>query len=107
MTTDQSTPTELTSLDELDAAPHATVFDGGDPEVVKLALARDERVPSHRHPDRTVVLYLVSGALALDLDDETYALDAGEAVRFDGARAVSPRALEPSVALVVLSPTAE
>ncbi|MFB6080142.1 MAG: cupin domain-containing protein [Haloferacaceae archaeon] len=104
--TDEPTRTELTTLDALDGAPHAEVFDRRDPRVVRLALDAGERVPAHRHPEANVVAYLVSGRLDLSLDDETHELRAGDAIRFDGRREVSPRAVERSVALLVLAPKA-
>lgn len=98
--------TEITRLSDLDATPHANVFPGSEPKTVRLSLAAGERVDSHRHPGRSVVLAVLDGALELDLDDETHALESGDVARFDGDRAISPRATEASTALVVLAPTA-
>jgi len=94
---------EKTSLDDLTAAPHARPFDPGEPTVIRLALAADDRVDPHTHPERRIVLYVRSGRIDLDLDDETYALAAGDVIRFDGRREVSPLAVEDSEALLVLA----
>lgn len=95
---------EITSIDELTGTPHASVFEPGEPRVVRLQLEADERVPEHSHPEAVVVLYVVDGRLEVSLDDETHEVRTGDVVRFDGTREVSPRAAEPSTALVVLSP---
>ncbi|WP_101297986.1 cupin domain-containing protein [Halegenticoccus soli] len=94
---------ETVSLDDLEAEPHAVVFPDAEPRTVRLRLAAGERVPAHRHPGRRVVLHVLSGRLALDLDDETYPVEAGEVIRFDGEREISPLAETDSVALVVLA----
>jgi quercetin dioxygenase-like cupin family protein len=94
---------EQTSLDELDAAPHARPFAAGEPMVIRLALSADERVDPHTHPDREIVLHLRSGRIELDLDDETYELDSDDVIRFDGQRELSPYAVEDSEALIVLA----
>jgi quercetin dioxygenase-like cupin family protein len=96
---------EITHLPDLDAAPHATVFPGSEPTTVRLSLAAGERVEPHRHPGRSVVVAVLDGAIELALDGESHALDSGDVARFDGDRAVSPRATESSTALVVLAPT--
>lgn len=88
---------------DLDRAPHAEVFPS-DPRTVRLHLDAGEAVPAHTHPGENVVVYLVSGALELGVGDETLDLAPGDAVRFDGERAVAPRATAESVALVVLAP---
>jgi len=93
---------EQATLDDLTATPHARPFDAGEPAVVRLALGAGERVDPHTHPDRRVVLSLQTGVLALDLDGETHRLEAGDVIRFEGRREVSPRAVEDSEALIVL-----
>lgn len=98
---------ELASLDELTAAPHARPFDAGEPQVIRLALDADERVDPHTHPERQIVLFLRSGRIEVDLDDETHTMEAGDVVRFDGRREVSPYALEDSEALIVLAERVE
>ncbi|SDN10389.1 Cupin domain-containing protein [Halogranum gelatinilyticum] len=97
---------ELVALDDLTETPHAEVFDG-DPRTVRLKLAAGEGVATHRHPGTTVLFHVVSGALTLTLDDETYDLDAGDIVRFDGEREVSPEAVDDSVAVVVFVPNSD
>lgn len=94
---------EQTSMDDLTAAPHSRPFEAGEPTVIRLALDADERVDPHTHPDRQIVLYLRQGRLELDLNDETHSLEAGDVIRFDGRREVSPHALEESEALLVLA----
>lgn len=94
---------EIAVLDELTATPHARPFGAGEPLVIRLALAADEQVDPHRHPDRQIVLYLLTGRVELSLDDERHELAAGDVIRFDGRREVSPRALEDSEALLVLA----
>lgn len=98
---------ELASLDDLTDAPHARPFDAGEPNVIRLALEAGERVPTHTHPERQIVLFLRTGHLEVDLDDETHTLEAGDIVRFDGRSEVSPHALEDSEALLVLAERAE
>ncbi|MGM0718766.1 MAG: cupin domain-containing protein [Halobacteriota archaeon] len=98
---------EIRSLDDLEATPHARPFDAGEPSVIRLALDAGESVDPHTHPDHEIVLYLRSGAVELDLDDETHSLEAGDVVRFDGRREVSPSAVEDSEALIVLARRAE
>jgi len=93
------------SLDELTASPHAKLFD--EPLTIRLELDAGERVDPHTHPERTVVLHLLSGAVELDLDDETHELGSDDVIRFDGRREVSPKAVEDSAALLVLSKRVE
>jgi len=95
------------SLDELTAEPHARPFDAGEPTVIRLALDAGERVDPHTHPERQIVLYLRSGHLELELDDQTHELEAGDVIRFDGRREVSPHALAESEALLVLAQRVE
>ena len=95
---------ELTALDELTKTPHAEVFEERRPRTVRLQLAEDERVPPHSHPGTNVVLHLVSGRLVLSLDDERHEVTPGQLVRFSGDREISPRAVEPSTAVVVFAP---
>lgn len=94
---------ERRSLDELTAAPHARPFDGGEPVVIRLQLDAGERVEPHTHPERRVVLYLRSGRLELDVDDETQTIETGDVVRVDGRHELSPKAIETSDALLVLA----
>ncbi|SEP98015.1 cupin domain-containing protein [Natrinema salaciae] len=98
---------DVTSLSALEEAPHAEVFDDPTPRTVRLRLEADERVPKHRHPESNVVLHVLSGAVELTLGDDTYDLEPGDVVRFDGDRDVSPYAVEDSTALVVFAPKTE
>lgn len=93
----------ITSIDELEGAPHANAFPNKEPKTIRLKLEAGESVPAHRHPGRDIVLYLVSGEIELDLDNAAHPVEAGDIVRFDGAQDISPTAIENSVALIVLS----
>lgn len=99
--------TTIHTLDELDGQPHANVFPDREPKTVRLSLDADESVPAHSHPGRDIVLYLVEGEVELQLGDRTHDLTAGEIARFEGEQEISPRAVEPSVALIVLAPRSE
>ncbi len=94
---------EHASLEKLGGHPHARPFDPGEPSVVRLSLDEDERVDPHKHPDRQIVLYLINGALDVDIADETYQIESGDIVRFDGDQEISPYARESSEALIVLA----
>jgi mannose-6-phosphate isomerase-like protein (cupin superfamily) len=98
---------ELVSLDDTMDEPHAELFAEPRPRCVRLRLAADERIPPHTHPGTDVVMHLVSGALELSLDEETFDLTPGDLVRWRGEREVSPRAREPSTAVVVFAPAAD
>lgn len=94
---------ETTTLAALTERPREVAFPGAEPRVVRLALAAGEEVPAHRHPEREIVVYLVSGRLDVRLDGEPHELEAGDLLRFDGRQEVSPRATEESTALLVLA----
>lgn len=93
---------EPVHLPEVGDGGRAVLFEG-EPRTVKLSLDAGERIPAHRHPERAVVIHVLSGALDLDLDEETLELAAGDVARFDGDRDISPAAREDSVALLVLA----
>jgi mannose-6-phosphate isomerase-like protein (cupin superfamily) len=95
--------TERAALAALEGTPHAEVF-AADPRTIRLTLAADEAIPP-RHPDRDVLIHVLSGRLSVSVGDETHELGAGELLRFDGDRDVAPTALEASTALVVLAPS--
>lgn len=99
--------TEIEHLPALDGELHANVFPSAEPKTVRLTLDAGEGVDPHTHPDRDIVLYLVDGAIDLELDGEHYSVEEGDIARFDGEREVSPVAREPSTALVVLAERAE
>lgn len=94
---------ERASVPDLEGEPHAEVFVEG-PRTVRLRLDAGEAVPEHRHPGNDVLLYVVEGRLDVSVGEETHDLAASDALRFDGDRAVSPYATEPTTALVVFSP---
>lgn len=106
MTDDPELPTELASLADLTAEPHAEVFSER-PRTVRLRLDAGESVPPHRHPGLDVLIYAVDGELTLGIDDETHRLEAGDAIRFSGDREVSPEAVSDATALVVFAPRPE
>ncbi|WP_135665387.1 cupin domain-containing protein [Halorhabdus rudnickae] len=74
---------------------------------MRLSLDADERIDPHHHPERDSVLHALEGAIELDLDEETFDLNAGDITRFEGEREASPHAVERSVALIVLAPRAD
>jgi len=90
-------------LADLESEPHALLFDGDEPRTIRLSLAAGESVAEHSHPGRSIVLSVIDGAIDLSLDGETYALEGGEVIRFDGERSIAPTAQEASTALVVLA----
>lgn len=96
--------TTVRSVDNLDGDPHANVFPESEPKTIRLTLKEGESVDPHRHPGRDIVLHLLEGAVNLDLDNETFDLAAGDVIRFEGEREVSPYAVEDSVALIILAP---
>lgn len=98
---------EVTSLETLEEAPHAEVFEERTPRTVRLQLDADERVPKHRHPESNVIIHVIDGAVDLTLGEEVYDLESGDVVRFDGDQDVSPDAVEDSTALVVFAPKTE
>lgn len=95
---------QQTTLDDLEQTPHAEVFDQPSPRTVRLQLDADERIPPHTHPETEIVLHLVSGHLELTVGERTYELHAGDLVQFSGDREVSPRAIDPSTAVLVFAP---
>lgn len=105
--TDVDTTPEVTTVEELEAAPHAEVFEQRRPRVVRLQLGAGESVPPHTHPESDVVIHLLEGEVALALDDEVYELSAGQTIRFSGRREVSPEAVTDATALVVFAPRQE
>ncbi|WP_423743433.1 DUF2249 domain-containing protein (plasmid) [Haladaptatus sp. SPP-AMP-3] len=102
----KTTTSSVVHLDDLDETPHAVVFPDSEPKTVRLRLAAGESIPGHQHPDRQIVLYLVSGEMKLDVGDETRDIETGDVVRFDGEQEVAPHATSDSTALLVLAPRA-
>ena len=99
--------TQITALEDVAATPHASPFPDGEPNVVRLALDAGEGVAPHRHPERRIVCYLLSGRMRLELDDESHELVSGDVTRFDGDQDISPQAIEDSEALLVLARRAD
>jgi len=94
---------ETASLEDLTETPREVAFPGEEPRTIRLTLDAGEEVPAHRHPDREIVVYAVSGRLDVRVDGESNVLEAGELLRFDGRQEVSPTAEEDSTALLVLA----
>jgi len=97
----------IQSLDDLEEAPHAIMFDGDEPRTIRLSLDAGERVPEHDHPDRTILIHVIEGALDFTLGGDTHELTAGDVIRFDGDQGIAPEAREDTRALVVLADRAE
>jgi quercetin dioxygenase-like cupin family protein len=97
---------ETTAVEELDGKPHAVAFPDVEPRTIRLELDEGERIDSHEHPGRHVVLFVLEGRLDLSVGDERRELVAGDLARFDGDHEISPEAIETSAALIVLSPAA-
>jgi quercetin dioxygenase-like cupin family protein len=95
--------TNIHSLTELDGQPHANVFPESEPKTIRLTLDEGEEIAPHSHPDREIIFYLIEGQIDLKLEDETYEITAGDIARFDGDQKISPRAVDPSIALIVLA----
>ncbi|MFC6823801.1 cupin domain-containing protein [Halopelagius fulvigenes] len=93
----------IESIDQLEGAPHANIFPTDEPKTVRLTLSEGEQVEPHSHPDREIILYLISGELELRLDGESHRIQAGDIVHFDGSHDISPSANVDSVALFVLA----
>lgn len=98
---------ELTSLTELDTAPHAEVFETRRPRTVRLQLDAEERVPPHTHPGTNIVLHLLTGQLELTVGSDTYELNPEDLIRFSGDQEVSPYAIEASTAVIVFAPASD
>jgi quercetin dioxygenase-like cupin family protein len=95
--------TTIRAPDDLEGAPHANAFPDAEPKTIRLTLGGGEEVPPHDHPDRNIVFYMIEGAIELQLGDQTHDLTAGDLARFDGDQVISPRAIEDSIALIVLA----
>ena len=91
------------SLSELRATPHAVVFPEHEPKTIRLELEAGETVPPHDHPNREIVLYVVSGRIELRLGESVQELRTDDVARFDGDQTISPRAIEDTTALIVLA----
>jgi mannose-6-phosphate isomerase-like protein (cupin superfamily) len=97
---------EHVTLSDLDAEPHAVVYERG-PKTVRLSLDAGERMPEHDHPGRDVLFHVLDGTIEVAIDGDAHELDAGDVLRFDGERTVAPEAVTDARALVVLAARAE
>jgi quercetin dioxygenase-like cupin family protein len=95
--------TTIRTLDELDGQPHANVFPDAEPKTIRLTLDEGEGVAPHSHPDREIIFYLIEGTVELQLGDQTHELTAGDVAHFDGDQEIAPRAVEKTIALIVLA----
>jgi len=91
------------SVRDLEGKPHANAFPSEEPKTIRLTLVKGEHVEPHSHPDRDIVLYLISGTLELRLDGESHQVREGDVVHFDGAQDISPVATSDCTALLVLA----
>jgi mannose-6-phosphate isomerase-like protein (cupin superfamily) len=91
---------DLLATDELDADPGAVAFEA--PRTVCLQLDAGEGVAPHSHPGHDVLMIALDGTLAVGLGEDSYALSAGEVLRFEGEREVAPEGRTDATALVVL-----
>ena len=92
------------SLDDLDARPHAAVFESG-PKTVRLELEAGDGVAAHSHPGKDVLFHVLDGEMDVEHDGESTTVAAGDVLRFDGERDVAPTAVTDATALVVLAPS--
>jgi redox-sensitive bicupin YhaK (pirin superfamily) len=94
------------TLADLPGDRHAAAFEA--PRTVHLRLDAGERVAPHAHPGHDIAVAALTGRLEVSLgtgdDEEIDRLAAGDALRFDGDRQVSPAAETAATALVVLAP---
>ena len=97
----------IESIEQLEGTPHANVFPTDEPKTIRLTLSEGEQVEPHDHPDREIILYLISGELELRLGEDSYRVNKGDVVHFDGAQDISPSANKDSTALLVLAPKSE
>ncbi|MBV0925866.1 cupin domain-containing protein [Halomicroarcula limicola] len=93
---------ERANVDAAESEGRTALFEG-EPRTVHLSLSAEQRVPPHDHPERRILFHVLEGEIALDLDGETHDLSAGDVLRFDGERQISPEAVTDARALVVLS----
>jgi quercetin dioxygenase-like cupin family protein len=93
----------LKSIDECEGVPHANVFPAEELKTIRLSLAEGEGVGAHSHPDRQIILYLISGEIDLQLDGDSHQIQPGDVIQFDGTHEVSPLAKTDSTALIVLA----
>jgi quercetin dioxygenase-like cupin family protein len=94
---------EQASLAALDSTVRPFA-DDGEPDVVGLHLDAGESVAPHAHPGRGVVFYVVEGRFEVSVAEDSWLVEAGDCLRFDGEQEVSPAATGdgPATALVVL-----
>jgi quercetin dioxygenase-like cupin family protein len=94
---------ERAALSDLDGTGRLFA-DDGEPDVVRLHLDAGESVPPHAHPGRGVVFFVVAGQFEVSVAGDTWPVEAGDCLRFDGEQEVSPAATDdgPATALVVL-----
>ncbi|MFC4986214.1 cupin domain-containing protein [Saliphagus infecundisoli] len=94
-------------IEDCEGVPHANVFPTEEPKTIRLSLDEGESVGAHNHPERQVILYLISGEIDLQLDGESHIVQSGDVVQFDGTCEVAPAAKIDSTALIVLAKKSE
>lgn len=95
--------TEIVNIESLENTPHSDVFEAKEPRTIRLKLEKGEKIPPHTHKDKNIVIYIIEGKIELSLNDKNHQLKKGEAIRFDGEKKVSPKAIKDSVALIILA----
>ena len=93
----------IESIEQLEGTPHCNVFPTDEPKTIRLTLSAGEHLEPHSHPDREIILYLISGELELRLDEDSYQVRPGDVVHFDRTHDISPSANTDSTALLVLA----
>lgn len=93
---------EAVDLDDVEQEPHADLFES-EPKTIQLSLSAGEEIAAHRHPDRQIVFHVLEGSLVVTIGEGAYEVSAGDVLRFDGDRDVSPRAVEDATALLVMA----
>jgi unsaturated pyranuronate lyase len=83
-----------------------TLVHGENTLLVEFRLAKGADLPNHKHPHEQTG-YLVSGRIELNIQDETWLVEAGGSWAIPGHFEHSARALENSVAVEVFSPVRE
>lgn len=83
-----------------------TLNDGEHTTLIEVTLEKDAEVPVHTHPHEQIG-YIASGRLLFTCGDETRELAAGDSHLVPGNVPHGVRALEPTVAIDVFSPSRE
>lgn len=63
---------------------------------------KGDRIQKHNHPEANVIFTVVKGKIEVKIDDESFILEAGKVLTFDGNSYISAEMLEDSQAFVTL-----